>query len=103
MVEGQTPEREVGGSILTQVAFCVLEQDTFTSQKVLVIPRKRSLLHDMTEKLLTGDVKPQPKQTNNCSKHLLRNRLAKTKPKFYVEPPKTGNIEPQQNYRLGTI
>ena len=54
VVEGQTPEREVGGSILTQVAFCVLEQDTFTSQKVLVIPRKRSLLHDMTEKLLTG-------------------------------------------------
>ena len=38
MVECQTPEREVGGSILTQVS-CVLEQDTFTSQKVLVIPR----------------------------------------------------------------
>ena len=28
---------------------CVLEQDTFTSQKVLVIPRKRWLRPDMTE------------------------------------------------------
>ena len=33
---------------------CILEQDTFTSQKVLVIPRKRWLHPDMTEKLLTG-------------------------------------------------
>ena len=33
---------------------CVLEQDTFTSQKVLVIPRKRWLCPDMTEKMLTG-------------------------------------------------
>ena len=33
---------------------CILEQDTFTSQKVLVIPRKRWLHSDMTEKLLTG-------------------------------------------------
>ena len=31
-----------------------LEQDTFTSQKVLVIPRKRWLHPDMTEKLFTG-------------------------------------------------
>ena len=46
MVESLTPEREVGGS--------VLEQDTFTSQKVLVIPRKRWVRPDMTEKLLTG-------------------------------------------------
>ena len=33
---------------------CVLEQDTFTSQKVLIIPRKRSLRPDMTVKLFTG-------------------------------------------------
>ena len=33
---------------------CILEQDTFTSQKVLVIPRKRWLRPDMTETLLTG-------------------------------------------------
>ena len=31
-----------------------VEQDTFTSQKVLVIPRKRSLSPDMTEELFTG-------------------------------------------------
>ena len=34
--------------------YCVLEQDTFISQNVLVIPRKRWLHPDMTEKLLTG-------------------------------------------------
>ena len=33
---------------------CILEQNTFTSQKVLVIPRKRWLRPDMTEILLTG-------------------------------------------------
>ena len=33
---------------------CILEQDTFTSQTALVIPRKRWLRPDMTEKLLTG-------------------------------------------------
>ena len=54
VVERRTPEREVGGSILTQVVVLLLEQDTFTSQKVLVIPRKRWLRPDMTEKLLTG-------------------------------------------------
>ena len=53
MVERRTLEREIGGSILTQVAV-FLEQDTFTSQKVLVIPRKRWLRPDMTEQLLTG-------------------------------------------------
>ena len=36
---------------------CVLEQDTFTSEKVVVIPRKRWLHPDMTEKLFTWDVK----------------------------------------------
>ena len=39
----KTPEREVGGSILTQVAVLYL-----------VIPRKRWLRLDMTEKLLIG-------------------------------------------------
>ena len=33
---------------------CILEQDTFTSTKVLVIPRKRWPRPNMTEKLLTG-------------------------------------------------
>ena len=54
MVERRTEEQEVGGSILTRVAVFFLEQDTFTSQKVLVIPRKRWLCPDMTEQLLTG-------------------------------------------------
>ena len=31
-----------------------LSKDTFTPQKVLVIPRKRWLCSDMTEKLFTG-------------------------------------------------
>ena len=43
------------GSSPTQVkACCVLEQGTFTPQKVLVIPRKRWLHPNMTEKLFTG-------------------------------------------------
>ena len=55
MIERRTPEREVGGSILTQVAvFVSLSKIHFTSQKVLVIPRKRWLRPDMTEKSLTG-------------------------------------------------
>ena len=54
MVECLTPEREVGGLILLGLPCCVLEQDTFTSQKELVIPRKRLLSPDMTEKLFTG-------------------------------------------------
>ena len=32
---------------------CILEQDTFTSQKELVIPMKRWLRSDMTGKLVT--------------------------------------------------
>ena len=53
MVERQTPDPEVRGSIPWSPC-CVLEQDTFTSQKVLVIPRKRWLGPDMTKKLFTG-------------------------------------------------
>ena len=33
---------------------CSLEQETFTHQKVLVIPRNRWLRLNMTEKLFTG-------------------------------------------------
>ena len=60
MVERRTPEREVRGSILTQVAnspCCVLEQDTFTSQKYWKYPGSdgsvRTMAH-MSEKLFTG-------------------------------------------------
>ena len=54
MVERPTPEREVGVRSSLRSLCCVLEQDTFTSQKVLVIPRKHWLRPDMTEKLFTG-------------------------------------------------
>ena len=54
VVERQTPEREVGVRSSLRLLCCILEQDTFTSQKVLVIPRKWWLCPDMTEKLLTG-------------------------------------------------
>ena len=33
MEERRTPEREVGGSILTQSPCCILEQDTFPPKK----------------------------------------------------------------------
>ena len=45
VVQRRIPEREVGGSILTQVALLY----TFTSKKVLVIHRKRWLHPDMNE------------------------------------------------------
>ena len=56
MVEPQTPEREVGGSIPTSAMFYVLSlsKDTFTPRKELVIPRKRWLFPYKTEKLFTG-------------------------------------------------
>ena len=53
MVECRTPEREVGGS-KTYLNRVVSLSKTLYSPKVLVIPRKRSLRPDMTEKLLTG-------------------------------------------------
>ena len=54
MVEFQSPERKVGFRSSFRMPCCILEQDTFTSQKVLVVPRKQWLCPDMTEKLLTG-------------------------------------------------
>ena len=42
------------GSILGRSVCCFLEQETFTPQKVLVIPRNRWLRLNMTEKLFTG-------------------------------------------------
>ena len=54
VVERWTPEREVGVRSSLRSPCCILEQDTFSSQKVLVIPRKRWLSPDMTETLLTG-------------------------------------------------
>ena len=54
----RTPDQEVEGSSPTRVKpCCVLEQGTFTSQKVLVIPRKRWLRPNMTENLFTGTLR----------------------------------------------
>ena len=54
----RTPDPEVGGSSPTLVKpCCVLEQGTFTPQKVLVISRKWWLRLNMTEKLFTGTLR----------------------------------------------
>ena len=63
MVEHQTPEQEVRVRSSLRSPCCVLEQDTFTSQKVLFIPRKRWLRPDMTEKLFTGTLKQKRNET----------------------------------------
>ena len=64
VLERQTPEREVGARSSLRSPFCVLEQDTFTSQKVLVIPRKRGLRPDMIEKLFTGTLSKNKTKRN---------------------------------------
>ena len=57
----RTPDPEVVGSSPTRVKpSCVLEQGTFTPQKVLVIPRKRWLRPNLTEKLFTGTFSHEP-------------------------------------------
>ena len=58
VVNASTSDTEVGGSSPTRVKpCCVLEQGTFTPQKVLVIPRKRWLRPNVTEKLFTGTLR----------------------------------------------
>ena len=54
VVEHRTPEQEVGVRSSLRSLCCVLEQDTFTSQKVLVIHRERWFRLNMTKILLTG-------------------------------------------------
>ena len=54
MVERRTPEREVGVRSSLGSPCYLLKQDTFISQKVLVIPKKQWFRPGMTEKLLTG-------------------------------------------------
>ena len=64
----RTPDPEVGDSSPTRVKpCCVLEQGTFTPQKVLVIPRKRWLRPNMTEKMFTGTLRIN--QPTNQSRH----------------------------------
>ena len=47
---------------------CFLEQETFTPQKVLVIPRNRWLRLNMTEKLFTGKLNHNQNKTKQTSK-----------------------------------
>ena len=54
VVEHRTLEREVGVRSSLRSLCCVLERDTFTSQKVMVIHREQWLRLNMTKKLLTG-------------------------------------------------
>ena len=65
------------GSSPTLIKQCrFLEQGTFTPQKVLVIPRKRWLRPNMTEKLFIGTLRiNQP--TNQPSSSLIRNSKPK--------------------------
>ena len=59
----------MGGSIRTSKVLC--PWDTFSTRKVLVIPRKRWLSPDMTKQLFTGTLS-----------------LHKTKTKWTVQPLK---------------
>ena len=64
VVERRTPEREVGGSILTQVAmFCPRARYIYLP-KILVIPRKQWLRPDRTEILLTGTLSKNESKRN---------------------------------------
>ena len=67
MVERWTTEQEVRVSKPTSPC-CVLEQDTFLP-KVLVIPRKRWLRPDMTEKLLTGTLNLNTNEQDHDTAH----------------------------------
>ena len=71
MVERRTPEREVGVRSSLRLPCCVLEQNTFTSQIVLVIPRKRWLLPEMTEQLFTGTLSKNETKRNIISQNIL--------------------------------
>ena len=74
----RTPDPEVGGSSPTWVKPCfVLEQGTFTPQKVLVIPRKRWLLPSLTKKLFTGTLRIN--QPTNILKSLCLSVLSLVK------------------------
>ena len=67
MVECQTLEREFDNYLRLVVS---LSKDTFTPRKVLVIPRKRWLHPDMTEKLFTGTLSPN----RPCFKGVIYNK-----------------------------
>ena len=71
----RSPDPEVGGSSPTRVKpCCVLEQGTFSRQKVLVNPRKRWLRPNMTEKLFTGTLRINQPTNQPYPLNLIVNR-----------------------------
>ena len=60
------PVRSPAGSVC-----CFLEQETFTPQNVLVIPRNRWLRLNKTEKLFTGTLNHNPKKKKISGKNEL--------------------------------
>ena len=73
----RTSDPEVGGSSPTRVKpCCVLEQGTFTSKKVLVIPRKRWPRPNMPENLFTGAL-----ITNRPTKSVIPETYISTEPR----------------------
>ena len=65
--ERRTPDRETRVRSSAGSVCCFLEQETFTPQKVLVIPRNRWLRLNMTKKLFTGTLNHNQNKTNNLS------------------------------------
>ena len=77
MVEHWTPERDVGGSILTQVAMLCSRARYIYFPKVLV--RKRWLHPDMTEKLFTGTLsKNETKRKVSQASLIFQKRFSDT-------------------------
>ena len=70
MVEPRTPDSGAKGrGFDTDLRRVVsLSKNTFTPPKVLIIPRKRWLRPDMTEKNVYWDVKPQQNQNKTVPK-----------------------------------
>ena len=72
VVERRTPGgRGVRSSLRSPC--CALEQDTFTSQKVLVILRKRWLRPDMTENFFTVTLSQKTKRNEDLAIKSARN------------------------------
>ena len=74
VVEPRTPERELGSSIPTSAVLCPWANTHLLPGKVLVIPNKRWLCPEMTEKLFTGTLslnKTKPYQDN--MRRVMRN------------------------------
>ena len=63
----RTPDRETRVRSSAGSVCCFLEQETFTPQKVLVIPRNRWLRLNMTEKLFTGTLNHNQNKTKQIS------------------------------------